>query len=353
MPRDRVRRQLGRDGPLTGLVLGADPVRLGWAGRVARVRHDGTYTVADIEHAHSAYQALRIRAGRTTYWVEYQRQHSPVVGRTIPGVMIRRQIGHGPVEMSTPRPGNPTGIVFPDADLTDPALPVGSSLTTPQGIRFTTVATGRRARVEVRFDEKAAVPDAPQVTVRPSGSGYRVSWTSPPDNGQIVLGYRVTTWVQAQTPTGTSTYVTSPAGYRRSIVVPADKDATGPPTVTVKALNQVGWSPLSDAVTPGASGPQVTVTSPISWDLVGHTFTVDVAGAPAQRTGAPPAMAWAEVGSDGVVVPCTTESGPGPYSLTCDDSRSQLSGTQLLTVHVQDSGDNVATATFPVQVSSP
>ena len=60
-------------------------VRLGWAGHIQHVRRAGTYTLADIAHAHSANQALRVRAGRTTYWVEYQSQHSPEVGRTIPG----------------------------------------------------------------------------------------------------------------------------------------------------------------------------------------------------------------------------------------------------------------------------
>lgn len=325
-------------------------VRLGWAGRIAHVHRDGVYTLADIEHARSADQALRVRAGRTTYWVEYQRQHSPVVGRTIPGVMIRRQVGHGPVEIIDASPGNPTGIAYPDADLTNPALPVGSSLTTPQGIRFTTVATGRRARVQVGFHERASAPDAPKVSVRETSGGYLVRWTAPPDNGQIVLGYRVTAWADDQTPTGSSTYVRSPAGYRTSVVVPADKDAAGPPTFTVKALNQVGWSPVSVAVTPASSGPSVTVSSPSSWEILPHSFSVDVAGTAAQRTGDPPDRAWAVVGSNGVEIACSSQTGAGPYTLTCDDSEGQLSGTQALTVCVQDSGDNVSTLTIPVRI---
>ncbi|HEX3932562.1 MAG TPA: hypothetical protein VHW64_17840 [Nocardioides sp.] len=326
-------------------------VRLGWAGRVAHVTRDGTYTLADIEHPKAGDQGLRIRAGRTTYWVEYQRQHSPVVGRTIPGVMIRRQVGHGPVEIVDASPGNPTGIAFPDADLTNPALPVGSSLTTPQGIRFTTVSTGRRAKVEVGFHERASAPDAPAVAVTQTGSGYRVSWTAPTDNGQIVLGYRVTSWADSQTPTGTSTFVRSPAGYHTSVVIPPAKDASSPPTFTVKALNQEGWSPVSVAVTPAtASGPGVTVSAPFSWSVVSPSFSVDVAGAPAQKTDASPNGAWAEIGSDGVEVACTSAEGAGPYTLTCDDAHGQLSGTQLLTVHVQAEGAQVTTMTFPVRV---
>jgi hypothetical protein len=202
----------------------------------------------------------------------------------------------------------------------------------------------------VGFHERASVPDAPTVSARETSGGYLVRWTAPPDNGQIVLGYRVTAWADDQTATGSSTYVRSPAGFRTSVVVPAAKDASGPPTFTVKALNQVGWSPVSVAVTPGSSGPSVTVSSPSSWAILPHSFSVDVAGAPAQKSGPPPDRAWAEVGSDGVEVACSSQTGPGPYTLTCDDSQGRLSGTQVLTVHVQDDGENVSTLTFPVRI---
>jgi hypothetical protein len=155
--------------------------------------------------------------------------------------MIRRQVGRGPVEMIDASPGNPTGIAFPDRDLTNPALPVGSSLTTPENIRITTVSQGRHARVQVTFDQSASAPDAPAVeSVTRVGDAYRVRWTPPDDNGQIVLGYQVT----AQ-PSGASVFVPGPAGYRTSVRVPLDKLGTTPPTFTVKALNQDGWSVAS------------------------------------------------------------------------------------------------------------
>jgi len=215
--------------------------RLDWAGTIRTVRRSGTFRLADVERARTANQALRIRAGATTYWVEYQSEHSPQVGRTIPGVMIRRQVGRGPVEMIDASPGNPTGIAYPDRDLTNPALPVGSSLTTPENIRITTVSQGRHARVQVTFDQSASAPDAPAVeSVTRVGDGYRVHWTPPADNGQIVLGYQVT----AQ-PSGASVFVPGPAGYRTSVRVPLDKLGTTTPTFTVKALNQDGWSVAS------------------------------------------------------------------------------------------------------------
>jgi hypothetical protein len=217
--------------------------RLGWAGKIQDVTSSGTYTVADVEHSGSNNQALRISAGRTTYWVEYQPEHSPQVGRTIPGVMIRREVGSGPVEIIDASPGNPAGIAFPDADLTNPALPVASSLTTPQHIRITTLSTGRKATVQITFDQPSTVPDAPVLTAASQlDTGYDVRWGAPPDNGQIVLGYRVTA-----IPSGVTTFVRSPAGYRTAAHFLLGDGQ--PQTFTVQALNQEGWSPVSAGLT--------------------------------------------------------------------------------------------------------
>jgi hypothetical protein len=324
-----------------GFFSAPELVRLGWAGRVRKVQRPGTYRLADVAHAHAADQALRVRQGRTTYWVEYQAQHSPEVGRTIPGVMIRRQVGHGPVEIIDASPGNPTGISYPDGDLTNAALPVGSSLTTPHGIRFTTVRAGRHATVRIAFHQRAGVPAAPSVGVARTGPGYRVYWTSPADHGQIVLGYRVTSW-----PSGKTTYVRSPAAYRTSASVPASRSDPSPPTFSVQALNQDGWSPASSAVTTSSTGPDVTLTSPASRATVPRSFAVTVASAPAQRNSRSAVAAWAEIGS----VACTTEKGVAPYTLQCDDSQSVLSGSQLLTVHVKDAQGDVTTSTIRVRI---
>ena len=295
-------------------------VRLGWAGKIQNVRASGTFQVADVEHSGTANQALRIRAGRTTYWVEYQPEHSPQVGRTIPGVMIRRQVGGGPVEMIDASPGNPTGIAYPDRDLTNSALPVGSSLTTPENIRITTLSTGRRATVQVAFDQPASVPDAPVVAAAAESDGsYRVSWTAPADNGQIVLGYRVTV-----SPSGVTRFVNGPAASHTSVLFPIGTG--GQQSFTVEALNQDGWSAPSESVTPLLYGPDVTVT---------------VQAAPDQETRSTPTSAWAEIGS----VACTSEEGSGPYTLRCEHAAH---GRQTLTVHVQNA--NGITTDVPVAV---
>lgn len=351
-----------------GFFSAAALVRLGWAGTIERVRESGTYQVADVAHSGRANQALRIRSGTTTYWVEYQPEHSPEIGRTIPGVMIRRQVAGGPVELIDASPGNPTGIDYPDADLTNAALPVGSSLTTPDHVRFTTVAQGRRATVQVTFDATAAVPDAPVVeTAVPVGTGYRVHWKAPADHGQIVLGYRVTSM-----PGGTTTYVRSPAGYRTSVIVKTD--ATEPPTFTVQALNQLGWSAAStpltvgdpgtpgdpgipgdpgdpgDPGTPGdpgdGAGAQVSITSPAPGAKLRRSFEIDVTATADPVTSAAPVSAWAEVGS----VACSTQEGAGPYLLQCADTGRVLHGWQVLTVHVRDQDGATTDVTVPVLV---
>lgn len=312
-------------------------VRLGWAGRIQDVATSGTYPLADVAHSHRANQALRIRAGTTTYWVEYQPEHSPLIGRTIPGVTIRRQVGRGPVEIVDASPGNPAGIAYPDRDLTNPALPVGSSVTTPQGIRITTVSTGRRAHVEVAFGQPAGVPEAPVITsVTLSGSDDVVRWQAPEDNGQIVLGYRVTA-----EPSGATTFVVSPAGYRTSARIPVGTG--GAQTYTVQALNQVGWSqPSASQSAPGA-GPQVSVTSPTPDSTVATTFGVSVEASANQQTASAPASAWAEVGG----VSCSSQTGPAPYTLQC---AGVPQGEQTLTVHVEDAAGAVTDVSLSVDV---
>ncbi|HEY3528593.1 MAG TPA: hypothetical protein VGK78_05540 [Nocardioides sp.] len=310
-------------------------LRLGWAGKIKNVRSSGTFRVADFEHSGSANQALRIRVGRTTYWVEYQPERSPEVGRTIPGVMIRRQVGRGPVEMIDASPGNPVGIAYPDRDLTNPALPAGSSLTTPEKIRFTTVSVGRRATVQVGFDQPAAVPDAPVVEAATQvDDGYQVSWSAPADNGQIVLGYRVTA-----SPSGVTRFVQGPAGYRTSVRFPLGSD--GPQSFMVQALNQDGWSAPSEAVVGTVYGPDVTVTSPPDGAKLTRGFTVTVEATADEQTHSAPTAAWAEVGS----VACSAEEGPGPYTLRCDGAAH---GRQTLTVHVRNA--NGITTDVPVAI---
>ena len=104
LPVGGVRRRLGRDGPLAGLLLGPDPGPAG-LGRPDRDRpHLRHLPLADVESPGTDLQGLRIPLGDgASYWVEYQPRHSTQIGRSIPGVMIRKERPRSASSSSTPR----------------------------------------------------------------------------------------------------------------------------------------------------------------------------------------------------------------------------------------------------------
>ena len=153
----------------------------------------GTSTLADVAHAHAADQALRVRrrahdvlGGVPAPAQPRGRPHAPRGDDPPPG---RARPGRDDRRLSRqPDRASPT----PDRDLTNPALPAGSSLTTPHGIRFTTLPTGRASRVEIAFHQPPQSPDTAD-DLTPSRPPVRLPHAAgrrPSDNGQIVLGYR-------------------------------------------------------------------------------------------------------------------------------------------------------------------
>ena len=316
--------------------------RLGWAPRVAPAGARGSFRIAAVERPGRGRQALRIPVGRTTYWIEYQPEHLTQVGRSTAGVTIRRQVGQGRVQILDAAPGNPTALPYPDADLTNAALPVGSSFTTPENVRITTVATGRRATVQVTFGEAATAPAAPVVdyAAQLSGDRYRVQWQKPADNGQVVLGYRVTS-----VATGRSVYLRSTAGARTSLVLPGGAGTAQAPAFTVEALNQVGFSGAT-SVSGQAFGPQVTVSSPTRDAHVRAGFDVSVTARPDSVTGSAPVKAWAELDGDA----CSVAQGHGPYSLRCTKGGSRRA---TVTVHVANANGVVTDVSVPVRLTGP
>ena len=162
-----------------------------------------------------------------------------------------------------------------------------------------------------------------------------MSWRTPADNGQIVLGYEVT----AQ-PSGTVTFVRSPAAYRTATVVPVDRHAPEQ-TFTVKAVNQAGWSALSAAVTGAAYGPEVTVTSPAAQAHVSGSFDVSFQASADKQTRAQPVRGWVE----GEGVTCGAVDGAGPYTVTCTGAQP---GQVPLNVSVTNAEG--ATTTVPLLV---
>ena len=119
--------------------------RLGWAGRIASATKSDTWTLRDAAHSGSGIQALRVPSGGSTYWLEYRTDphamtKSPgtfaVTG--VPGLQIRLDTGARSMRILDAAPGNPDEhLTYPDPDLVSPALPEGSSFTTPQKVRIT------------------------------------------------------------------------------------------------------------------------------------------------------------------------------------------------------------------------
>jgi hypothetical protein len=131
--------------------------QLGWAGRVATTRRPGTWTLRDAERADRGLQALRVRSGAVSYWLEYHTDpvalaaSAGTIGiRGVPGLEIRLGTGTEPLQILDAAPGNPdASLTFPDPDFVDVALPVGRTFTTPQGVRITLLSQGA-AKATVR-----------------------------------------------------------------------------------------------------------------------------------------------------------------------------------------------------------
>ena len=131
--------------------------RLGWAGRVAAAKGSRTWVLRDAERSGHGIQGLRVRSGDVTYWLEYHTNpvalsNSSTFGITgVPGLQIRLDTGAASLQILDAAPGVPQEFLsYPDPDFVNVALPVGSTFTTPRGVRITLVAQGpKRATVRI------------------------------------------------------------------------------------------------------------------------------------------------------------------------------------------------------------
>ena len=242
--------------------------RLGWAGRIASATKSDTWTLRDAAHSGSGFQALRVPSGGSTYWLEYRTDphalaKSPgsfaVTG--VPGLQIRLDTGARSMRILDAAPGNPDPhLTYPDPDLVSPALPEGSSFTTPQKVRITLESqTDSSATVRITRGVAARAPDAPTIAsaVSSPASG-EIALTVQPgnDNGQVVLGYLLTKY-----PGGKSEYVASPGGTVATLTMYATSDGA-PGQWTARAVNQVGSSDESAKTSVHVIAPTVAITTP-------------------------------------------------------------------------------------------
>ena len=268
--------------------------QLGWLQDLAVLGSDATRTLAPYETTGPGLKALRVRTGELrAYWLEYRTRYGrdAAFAPGAHGVVLRVRAGTAEPELLDLMPGSGTGFAGGRAytEWERTRLPARSSWTSPEGIRFTTVAEGSTgARVTVDYAAPApAAPDAPpSVTARPTVGGARVTWARPLDNGSIITGYQLT----ARTPglAATTVRVDTVGGLVRRAVLDG-LDPSRSYTVAVRARNRVGTSAgtRSAAVTPLAPGPVARITAPADGDvaLAGEAVPVSVEVHPNAETG--------------------------------------------------------------------
>ena len=322
--------------------------RLGWAGRIASAAKSDTWTLRDAAHSGSGIQALRVPSGGSTYWLEYRTDphamtKSPgtfaVTG--VPGLQIRLDTGARSLRILDAAPGNPdANLTYPDPDLVSPALPEGSSFTTPQKVRITLVSqTDTSATVRITRGVAAQVPDAPTITsaVSSSASG-EIKLTVAPgkDNGQVILGYLLTKY-----PGGKPEYVSSPGGTATTLSTYGTNDGA-PGQWSARAVNQVGTSPESAKTSVHVIAPTVVITSPAPGATVpGPNFAVAVTASPDPLGKAAVDYVQVCVVGEG----CDTDD-TAPYAFTVSAS----SGPRTLRATAFDLAGGRATVDVPVTV---
>ena len=322
--------------------------RLGWAGRIASATKSDTWTLRDAAHSGSGIQALRVPSGGSTYWLEYRTDphattKSPgafaVTG--VPGLQIRLDTGARSMRILDAAPGNPdANLTYPDPDLVSPALPEGSSFTTPQKVRITLESqTDTSATVRITRGVAAQAPDAPTITSAvssPASGEIKLTVQPGKDNGQVVLGYLLTKY-----PGGKSEYVSSPGGTTTTLSMYGTNDGA-PGEWTARAVNQVGTSHESAKTSVHVIAPTVAITSPAPGATVpGPNFAVTVSASPDPIGKA--AIAYVQVCVVGAW--CDVDE-TAPYAFTVSAS----SGPTTLRATAFDVAGGRATVDVPVTV---
>jgi hypothetical protein len=211
--------------------------RLGWLQRGAVVRSSGTVNLRPAETIGRGLKAVRVRSGRSTYWVEYRTRTG--YDRSMPagsnGVQIRFQRGSRS-QLLDAGPGSTAGLT----EFSDAHLPAGSSWTTPQNVRIAVLRQRpSEATVAIRFRTPAGAPLRPgPVRVQALNDAARITWTRPSDNGSIIRQYVIVR------NDGAARTIRTFGGVRRSYVWPGlAQNQTY--RFAVRAVNQIGRSPAA------------------------------------------------------------------------------------------------------------
>jgi Fibronectin type III domain len=214
--------------------------QLRWLQRAVTVRSTRTVNITRHETTGPGWKAIRLRAGRGSFWLEYRTRTGAdrVMPRGTQGLQIRYQ-SRNRTQLLDAGPGSTRGR----HEFADTHLPVGSSWTTPQNVRITVVRQTRdNLTVAIRFRARPRPPARPApAQAVPLVNAARITWTRPADNGSIIRRYRITR------SDGVARILTTFAGSLRSYRWNGLN-----PNVTyrfrVQAVNQIG--PSVPAVSP-------------------------------------------------------------------------------------------------------
>jgi hypothetical protein len=317
--------------------------RLGWLQHSATVRSTRTVTLRPYETTGPGVKAIRLRAGRATYWLEY-RTRTGFDREMLPGtagVQIRYQTGDR-TQLLDAGPGSTTGYY----DFADGHLPAGSSWTTPQNVRITvTRQTPSAATVAIRF--RAGAPRAPRpptfVRARALVNAARITWHRPADNGAIIRRYVI------RRSDGATRTVARFAGMPASFTW-NNLSSRVSYRFSVRAVNEAGTSAASapsPAVRPLTDKPSIVINSPASGAAVQGIVPIRITATPNSTTRASiQSVQWC------VRTECTYDYG-APWGQYQWDTRELPNGSYTIRATAADSHGRVASASRTVRVSNP
>jgi hypothetical protein len=319
--------------------------QLGWLQRATTVTATRTVDLAPYETTGPGVKAIKLRAGRSTYWLEYRTRRGS--DRSMPagthGVQIRIPGPEGRTQVLDAGPGSTVNHY----DSADVHLPAGSSWTTPQKVRITvTRQTSSVATVAIRFGAGAAkAPSTPTaVRARAGVNAARITWTRPADNGSIIRGYRIT---RSDGPTRT---VTSFAGATTAYTW-SGLDPNRTYRFSVRALNEAGASgaATSAAVRPLLDTPSAAITGPAQGATVAGVVPITFTAAPNASTRVP--ILYASLSIDNVEVHYDYGAPWEPFRW--DTRRDVPNGSHTITLTVADQAGKTVTITRRVTVANP
>jgi hypothetical protein len=318
---------------------------LGWLPRLTTVTSSRSVTLAPYETNGPGVKAVRLRAGGSTYWLEYRTRTGTDRGMVAgsAGVQIRYQAPDGKTHLLDAAPGTTTSW----EDFADAHLPAGSSWTTPERVRITvTRQTASAATVAFKFG--AGAPRAPgsprSVTTRGVVNAARITWTRPADNGSIIRQYRIT-----RLDNGASRTLTTTGGLTTSYLWPGLSPSRRY-SFAVRAINQAGMSGAtrSPAVRPLTDKPSVVIKSPARGATVRGVVQVRIEASRNPWTRKP--LQYASVTFDRGFPTSDYQPPFGPFQW---DTRTLRNGLHTIRVTVGDSFGRTATAVRTVTVANP